>query len=1013
MIPIKLTIEGLYSYQERQVICFDQLIDAGLFGIFGRVGSGKSSILEAISFALYGETERLNSKDNRAYNMMNLKANRSVIDFEFYNFEDKKYRVFREFKRNSKRFEDVKRTEAVLYAWESENWVPLEHLDMTSIIGLSYENFKRTIIIPQGKFKEFIELGGSARTKMMQEIFGLDRFDLSDKVRRLYLENKEQQDRLSGQLQGVEELTVAQIEQTKEALHQAKESFVVHSKSLGEELETYTRLKTIRSDFELLQQQQQQFSVLEQQYASIQEEERQLIQFERIEKAFKQPLFEEATIKKQQVEKKAELDKETTQLELLELEFEQIQNELKALEPEITTLDDKKKKLTDLDIIASIKFAQEEIAALKERSNKGIHIVKDQEIKLEQAKQILTQYLAGVKDLKARRIDTQVLVAVGNWFANKNRIEQQTVEEQAKVVAVVDKIGKISQEMEQLGWGTSEWQKALLTQETRIKEQLLTLQSSKSKLELKQQLSQYAASLHAGESCPLCGALEHPHVAVLEDVSADLESLDKQVLELEMHREMLRKKEQDMLALVARKQLFEQQFKELSARVSGFLQSINEHLVSFSWQGFHPEDEVGFQKQSAEAAALEQKIEQAEHQVEQQRLQVEDGHKKVELYRQELAKIERQELEVQTKIKTNELQLRILSLSDFLDLTRSEVVAKQKEEASFVDAIETQFKKLTTRQLEVSPNLASRKTIVARLELDIHSLKQQNTILQERLTNLLQENQMTTIESVGEILNQAIEVSLTRTKIQDFYIAFATLKNGIATLVDKLGTTVFDEVVFTAQQEKVTGLEQLVQKDTETVATLQADVTRLEIAYEKKKALLLEQERLQKRAINIQLMSNLFKGSGFVNYVSAIYLRNLCEMANARFHRLTKNQLSLQLNESNEFEIIDYLNNGKPRSVKTLSGGQSFQVSLSLALALAESVQSLSKSNKNFFFIDEGFGTQDSESVNTVFETLNDLHKENRIVGIISHVEELQERIPVSVTIVKDIERGSLLETSF
>ena len=74
MIPLKLTIEGLYSYQEKQTIDFTSLTDAGLFGVFGSVGSGKSSILEAITFALYGETERMNKRDNRAYNMMNLKS---------------------------------------------------------------------------------------------------------------------------------------------------------------------------------------------------------------------------------------------------------------------------------------------------------------------------------------------------------------------------------------------------------------------------------------------------------------------------------------------------------------------------------------------------------------------------------------------------------------------------------------------------------------------------------------------------------------------------------------------------------------------------------------------------------------------------------------------------------------------------------------------------------------------------------------------------------------------------
>src|SRR5699024_5540934 len=129
-------------------------------------------------------------------------------------------------------------------------------------------------------------------------------------------------------------------------------------------------------------------------------------------------------------------------------------------------------------------------------------------------------------------------------------------------------------------------------------------------------------------------------------------------------------------------------------------------------------------------------------------------------------------------------------------------------------------------------------------------------------------------------------------------------------------------------------------------------------------------DKRQKRADNLHIMSNLFKGSGFVQYVSAIFLSQLCDQANVRFHRMTRNQLSLRLNEKNDFEIIDHLNEGRSRSVKTLSGGQSFQVSLSLALALAESVQANARAEKNFFFIDEGFGTQDIESVNIIFETL-------------------------------------------
>ena len=145
-----------------------------------------------------------------------------------------------------------------------------------------------------------------------------------------------------------------------------------------------------------------------------------------------------------------------------------------------------------------------------------------------------------------------------------------------------------------------------------------------------------------------------------------------------------------------------------------------------------------------------------------------------------------------------------------------------------------------------------------------------------------------------------------------------------------------------------------------------------------------------------------------MEYASFIFLKQLCENANIRFQKMTKNQLAIQFSEKNNFEIIDYLNEGRVRNVKTLSGGQYFQVALCLALALAETVQAHSKTKQNFFFIDEGFGTLDSESVHIVFETLSNLRKENRIVGIISHVNELKEQIPATLQVIKTAD-GSII----
>ncbi len=178
MIPLSLTLKGLYSYQQSTAIDFSNLTAAGLFGIFGAVGSGKSTILEAISFALYGETERLNKSEKRSYNMMNLKSNNLLIDFVFTCGDcDDKYRFTVAAKRHRTRFNEAGTFERKSYIWK-DNWIPTEST-AEQILGLSYDNFKRTIIIPQGKFQEFLQLKEGDRVQMLKEIFGLEKYELS------------------------------------------------------------------------------------------------------------------------------------------------------------------------------------------------------------------------------------------------------------------------------------------------------------------------------------------------------------------------------------------------------------------------------------------------------------------------------------------------------------------------------------------------------------------------------------------------------------------------------------------------------------------------------------------------------------------------------------------------------------------------------------------------------------------------------------------------------------------
>ena len=211
MIPKRLTIEGLYSYKEPQIIDFTKLMSNHLFGIFGAVGSGKSAILEAMMFALYGESDRLNLRgDDRNYNMMNLQSDKLQIDFECIAGEtgEEEYRFIFESKRNSKKFEDVKTPGRRVFRKGADGeWIPLEEWSTEKIVGMSYQNFRKTVIIPQGKFKEFLEQKPTDRTKMMQDLFGLDKFDLSNRTTTLISQNKAGIQRVQGGLERLVEFT--------------------------------------------------------------------------------------------------------------------------------------------------------------------------------------------------------------------------------------------------------------------------------------------------------------------------------------------------------------------------------------------------------------------------------------------------------------------------------------------------------------------------------------------------------------------------------------------------------------------------------------------------------------------------------------------------------------------------------------------------------------------------------------------------------------------------------------
>ncbi len=1010
MIPKQLTIEGIYSYQKRQTIDFTRLTDAGLFGIFGATGSGKSSILEAISFALYGETERLNARDKRSYNMMNLKSNRAFIGFDFYNYDNTLYRVTREFKRNSKNFEDVHTPKVIFYAYKSGAWLPLEHTDAQKIINLSYHHFKRTMIIPQGKFREFLELTAAQRTRMLKDIFQLQRYDLQDKTAKLFKANQSDVDQLEGELKGYEAVTLEGIKQQKDTLNKAVSEQESVKKKHDQIDQKYQYLNHLKKDFDRLKQKREEFKKRKQQYEKYEKLEQQVNRYERLYTVFYQPLVDLKKLCKEVDAKKSLRQKKAEKLMQLQKEIDEKREALKKIKASVDELPQKRVEEEDLRFIIQILTHSAGIRDLSERQKKGEQLVQTTKEELKKLKATCEEKEEKLREYKKKRIDPVLLRQVGTWFSKWEHLMSDQKNKQKKITHLSTTLQKLVEELKTAGLDLNTFDETSKKQRLEWEKQKKRINKQKEALRVQQKLAEHAHALHEGEACPLCGATDHPHIAEEQDVSRELNVLEKELRDLEAQHKELQDKEKTVIAKREEKRQLEKQINDEREQLQQLDLAIEKQRADFVWEDFDPENPKQFKAKQEAAEELEKKIDQADQALADHRKNLEKKRQYLDRCKHRLHRLQKEVGEKQTKIDTYKSNLKHLDMAAYERKNPEEVTADLERFKKENKALEEQHQHLTEAINGLRPKISAQETELNNIKERVEELQSELQEIQDKIAKDLSAEQLSSIAEVRAVLKQQFDVSVERRKIEKFRIDHKSLENSISELKTKLAEASFSPESFKEVEESWKKVRKQLEEVNNKVVKLKEEVTRLEKDLEKKQGLEKELGKKQNRAANLKTMLNLFKGAGFVEYVSSIYLSQLCDQANVRFHRMTRHQLSLRLSEKNDFEIVDHLNEGRSRSVKTLSGGQAFQVSLALALALAENVQRNAKADKNFFFIDEGFGTQDLESVNIIFETLVNLNKENKIVGIISHVEELKDRIPQSLTIVKDAQEGSLIQ---
>jgi exonuclease SbcC len=1013
MLPLKLSITGLYSYQKKQTIDFEELTNVGLFGIFGAVGSGKSSILEAIGFVLYGETERLNSRDKRSYNMLNLKSDRANIEFEFLNFEERKFKFVADWKRNKKRFEETTTIERLAYEWKEEEWVPMTSADATALIGLTYENFRRTIIIPQGKFKEFLDLKGKDRSDMMKEIFHLQRFDLASKVASAQSAARTQLDQVKGALSGFEAIskeTISALEVEVVAANRELQTNKTELELVETELQKMTTLKT---NFEDLEKKKTLLATFIEQKPKMDALQTEIDEFEITDKAFKGVLNELGYAI-------TTLSKAKEQLLLLESSKKAVEESKKAdqivmekLQPLFDQLDNSKNKVSDLESIEKIVGLQLEVAVVEKKSKDIELLFLESEKKESELKQNLSAIQTELGALKSKKLDGNLLLEVGNWFTKQEYLVEQLTAKATRIKVIQDYLETQKTLFTGLELPVDTWKTVVEEKRELLSIENKTIMDTKTKLLVSKELANFAHNLHDGENCPLCGSLEHPHVMQAEDVSEQLAVVEATILKLENNEIEIAatekkafKIENDITHAVEQLRLtvIDKEALESDSKI---------HLSKFIWTAFSATDDAGFLAKKLEQQVIEKSISETEKREKDTRTLQEQLAEQLKVQSANKGTIANEKASKSGAIANELSQLKVLAFADYAQ-TDIAIIRDEKTKLHLENSrVASEYKLKSDATVLQDKELAGIEANLKLISEQVVSNEQLVLETQKKITELLQTHQLDSIDAVQLILSKTWDIEIEKARTKQFTVDLKVAENAVAESEKLVVNQSFDSKVFEDKRILVAEVKLKFETQLGKLSTLQDNLKRSNASLLEKATLLAQFEVLNTRSTNLGTLANMFNASGFVNYVSSIYLQNLADVANVRFHRMTKNQLSLTINNSNEFEVIDYLNDGASRSVKTLSGGQGFQASLCLALALAESVQSLNKNDKNFFFIDEGFGTQDPESVAVVFETLQSLYKENRIVGIISHVAELQERIPRSINVIKDEEKGSVVTESW
>ena len=1052
MRPVQLELTNFGPYR-KEVINFTQFDHAPLFLIGGDTGAGKSTLFDAMTVALFATTSGDRNVEEMRSTFAGPEDDLTKVIFYFqqgkhlYRIE----RVLQQERAKRGGGTTMQKATASLVIVDKIGGQEIEKLgdkikevsdQIEQILGLNAEQFKQIILLPQNDFSRFLKEDSKTKTQILKKIFGTGIFDrfqksLEERLRQSNKDMDKRQAQLDGhfasQVWSEEELAVLaqtpaseKLARLEELLSQRQESLTEQKSILKDAHEDLAKLQKslqtaqdLAKIFQELEQAKERYRLEIEEGAQEQAEAK--VHLEELQ--FAQGLQETISSLKQYQKQLLQLeqDLEIAQEELSEKQqaFEGVKAQKEALAAQSKDSLQKEEELETWkeDIIYAQSLTQEQEKIKRSRTN-----YKQLEETYQQASKKIETLNKSLSDLEANRLSLDSLHEAEKLLQSVGySVDNQLAQDLKEIEDLKQELAKTEKRQQELSLDIDQVQESLKG----LEDQLATTLASRRQL----MIAQLQAELEDGQPCMVCGSIDHPKVDGTQANEAALKDLMNQVEELQAQKERqvatlsnrqatlseVESKRQDLLDQVAKVKLtLEKHYLELQEQVKGqfdfaedyeadcgqtllrkveqYYQELHKRFHKEEANRLHYQDELAkAQEKSIDLAKAYQEAKAALDQAKERLKELQEAHhelESVEVY-QERISLAKQELDLYNKqVKENSEAYNQLHADIQGIRGRLESLTKSKENAS-----------QETKRLSA--------------ELD------QSLMAEGALTNDLEQIQLWLLE----VNKQAIP------ELQAQLTSYQTLKQELKAQIIK-----GQELIEYQEKPDLGNLTQAVEDCQESYDKQLAQVSVMEqglkdatATYQAAKTLQDSNQEAFKAHQELSDLVKVVKGentalTGRLNlevYVIRQYFQQILDYANANYiGLLTDNRYSFVLSEEGrrardhfglDINVYDQLT-GSERSVKSLSGGETFIAALAIALSLSEVVQNTSKGAVvEALFIDEGFGSLDKEALTKAIAVLEQIG-ENRMVGVISHVDDMKEGIAQQLAIIKSHDGSSRIK---